>query len=160
MNVSGTFTLDNYTSAVDIKANRSTGGALRLRRESLAACHVHSLLHILARSHTHVDNHTCNVNLTAEESRPIITEHWWESHNHKDSNRNLNQRMIPDWLVPSVYSRPFWFTWGAGRPIVPCTNVNISLIEHLRNLQLVIYDCTFFCFCSRSEATSKFFVFF
>lgn len=128
---------------MDIKGNRSTTGTLRLCCKSSAARHIHSLSHILTRSHTHVDNHTCNVNLTAEESRPIITERWWESHNHKDSNRNLNQQMIPDWLLPSVYTRPSWFTLGTGKPIVPCTNVNISLIEHLWSLWAMICNCTF-----------------
>lgn len=131
---------DNEASSVDVKANRSTTGTLALRSESSAAArHVHSLSHILTRSHTHVDNHTCNVNLTAEESRPVITEQRWESHNHKDPNINLNQQMIPDCFAPSVY------TWGRfdlhvelEKPIVTRSNVNIALIEPLRSLYVVI----------------------
>lgn len=128
---------------MDLRGSRSTTGTLRLCHKSSAARHIHSLSHVLTRSHTHVDNRTCNVNLAAEESRTVITERWRGSHNHKDSNRNLNQQMIPDQLVPSVYSRPFRFTLGTEKPIVPCTNVNVSLIEHLSSLWVVLCNCAF-----------------
>lgn len=137
---------------MDIKGNRSTAGTLSLRWKSSAACHVHSLSHILTHSHTHVDNRTCNVNLTAEESRPIITEQWWESHNHKDSNRNLNQQMIPDCFAPSVYTRQFWFTFITGKPIVLYANVNNnSLIEPSRSLQVVICQLCFWVFAPTQQ---------
>lgn len=84
--------------------------------KSSAARHVHSLSHILTCSRTHVDNRACNGNLTAQAD--IITERWWESHNHKDSNRNLNQRMSPNCFVPSVYTGPLGFVFRPGKPIV------------------------------------------
>lgn len=72
------------------------------------------------------------MNLAAERSGPIITERWWGSHNHKDSNRNLNQQMIPDWLVASVYTGPSWFTLPTGNPIVPQADLSVSPTEPWR----------------------------
>lgn len=132
---------------MDVKGNRSTTGTLTLRFKSSAARHVHSLSHILTRSHTHADNHTCNVNLTVEESRPIITEQWWESHNHKDPNRKSEStddsrsfRAPPNLFTQGRCDLHF----GAGKTYCPPhTNVNISLVEPLRSLLAVMCNCAF-----------------